>query len=170
MLEVQTYQDFRVIVLDESVDPKITAKNMKLCKPLRRVNHVKCSDYNDWGQTAKERAILSLSEHANNIDSLVIVPNDDAYYVPTAFAEFVKGMEGNDMVYCDWLWDMDRYKPQQALPTTGRIDVGGFMTRVGIIKDLGWNDKGPEGDGKLIERIAEKYKVNKAEGILYVKN
>ena len=162
-LALQTYRDFEVIVMDEAQDEKTKKLNKKFCKELK-VKYHQCPDFNDWGQTAKEKALDFVK------GEYVMFPNDDAYYVPTALEVMVKGMEGSDMVYCDWLFDNQGYNKIEVQPKVGRIDVGGFMTKTKIVKELGWKDKGNEGDGKLIEAIANKYKHKKVEGVLYVKN
>jgi len=141
--------------MDEGNNKRITSS---------KIRTIKCKDYNDWGQTAKEKAL----EYAKG--EYVMFPNDDAYYVPTALEVMVKGMEGSDMVYCDWLFDNQRYNKVEVQPKVGMIDIGGFMTKTKIVKELGWFNKGNCGDGHLIQAIANKYKHKKVEGVLYVKN
>lgn len=157
-LALQTYQDFEIIIMDEG-NPEaneIIASN--------KIKIIKCEDYNDWGQTAKEKAL----EYA--VGEYVMFPNDDAYYVPIALEVMVGGMENNDMVYCDWLFDNHGYSKIDVMPIIGMIDVGGFMTKTRIVRELGWFNKGSCGDGYLIQAIANKYKHKKVNGVLYVKN
>lgn len=123
--------------------------------------------FDDWGQTAKWRESLDSDEECLGF------PADDAYYAPVYLERMVAALDaGNDLVYCDWVYDANGYQPVMPVePRVGLIDVGGFLVRRSVLLDVGWDDRGHEGDGKLVERIvANGYKHARVPGLLYVKN
>jgi hypothetical protein len=181
-LALQTLTDWHCLVLDQGDDPAVgwmCRNNFIPDEPYpnryfsysastdRRVTHYIVPRHGDWGQVEKFAA-------AQRVDAdWLCFPNDDAYYCPAFLERMVTTGEerGADLVYCDWVYDKAGYAGYQGRPITGQIDVGGFLVRREALLKHGWPDRGPEGDGHLIESLV-KSGVPHAHvpGFLYVKN
>lgn len=168
-LIAQTHKDWELIVLDQSgdsrgVDCLITAVPDGV---NAKVRVVRCARHGDWGQSAKEKAARDYAA-----GSVLMFPNDDAYYVPTALAELVRIIEtGADIAVCGWLYDLMGYVPMPPSTVVGHVDVGGFMVARNLFLRTGWPDKSQTGDAKLIEAgIRAGGRVGATSRVLYVKN
>lgn len=182
-LHAQTYRNWELLVLDQTSDGSAMRYLDTLPETLdahiavERVERV-----GDWGQSAKERAART----ATVTGEVFIFPADDAYYVPTALATFVKALErGADMALCGWLCGSIRlsvaghkvhdngsgYVAKPPTPAVGHVDVGGFMVRRETFLAHGWPDKSHEGDGKLVLALLRSgARLAAVPDILYVKN
>ena len=96
-------------------------------------------------------------------------PNDDAYYTPEYIEKMLQAAEKGraDLVCCDWVCD----RAYTGRPKVGQIDVGGFLVKRDLMLRHGWPDRGPTGDGKLVESlVAHGAKAVRMPDIAYVKN
>jgi hypothetical protein len=124
----------------------------------------------DWGQAEKFEAALDASSE------YVGFPNDDAYYCPRYLELMVIAAEHGhaDLVYCDWVSDRNLgrpYAPFTVAPRVGHVDVGGFLVRRSVLLEDGWTDRGPIGDGLLVERLVAKgVRHVRVPATLFVKN
>lgn len=165
-LQVQTCPDWAAIVLDQSengdgvFDVIAKADERMTWEPVPRRG--------DWGQTEK----FAAAERATT--EFVAFPNDDAYYCQQFVELMLAASVGQDLVYCDWVSAKDMGIPYVAYrvePIVGRIDVGGFIVRRTLLVAHGWPDKGPTGDGLLIESLVAKGARHvRVPAILMVKN
>ena len=144
MIKMQTHKRWELIVCDES--PEGYGKDM--CFGRKNVDWWHFEHANDWGQTAKEKAI-GLAAY-----DIIGFTNDDAVYRYDYFEKLVSGLEeGADFAYCDMLWNGKELK--KAKPKTNHIDVGGFLVRKKFLEITPWEDKGRCGDGTLVEALIE---------------
>ena len=162
----QTFPDWTCLVLDQTTDGRSDCfyaadefpDDRILCDVVKRVG--------DWGQTAKwEAAMQSTEEYLG-------FPADDAYYAPVYLERMVAALDaGNDLVYCDWVYNQPGYVAVAGTPQVGLIDVGGFLVRRSVLEKVGWENRSHEGDGILVEKIvAQGYKHARVPGLLYTKN
>lgn len=168
-LVAQTHIDWELIILDQSgssrsVDYRARELPVEIDAKIRLV---KCDRAGDWGQSAKEKAARDYAS-----GSLLMFPNDDAYYVPTALAKFVEGVEdGADITICGWLYDQMDYQVMPPSTYEGNVDVGGFAITRRLFLQIGWQDKSQIGDAKLLAAaIAAGGRVWMTSRVLYVKN
>lgn len=125
----------------------------------------------DWGQAEKMRHVAAVA------GDFVGFPNDDAYYCPLYLELMLEAVDraSLDLVYCDWVSASDfgrhTYVGYEAQPRTGYIDVGGFLVRRSLLEVHGWPDRGPTGDGHLIEGLVRAgVRHARVPRLLYVKN
>lgn len=165
-LAAQTHQDWRLLVLDQSVDGDV---DRYVCAPAHleaRITVERVGRVGDWGQTAKEAAASRVA------GDVLLFPADDAYYVPTALASFVTALENGDLALCGWLYDLFGYAPMPPVPAVGHVDVGGFAVRRDTFLAHGWPVKGQTGDGELVLGLLRdgRARLVTCPGVLYVKN
>jgi glycosyltransferase involved in cell wall biosynthesis len=169
-LRVQTNPSWELLVLDQTERGDCLAPVQEAEKlGERRVFWYHVKRYEDLGQTVKFEACRDLAR-----GEYVCFPLDDAYYIPI----FVEGMIHHsrlnnwDLILCNFLFDVFLYKPFDAAPVIGRVDVGGFIVKKKCVIDDGWPNRVGNGDGLLVERLAKKYPNGKVpeDTVLYVKN
>lgn len=167
-LRVQTVRNWSAVVLDQGIGSTSYHEVEALGDP--RITWQKVPRRGDWGQAEKYRAACAASA------VYVGVPNDDAYYCPRYLELMVDALQrdGADLAYCDWVSAADAgapYIPYRAEPVTGRIDVGGFLVRRELLAAHGWPDRGPTGDGALIESLVRRGARHvRVPAVLYTKN
>jgi hypothetical protein len=163
----QTYGDWEFILLDQSARGDVNRYIKQV--PLwvhGRVRYLRVADNRDWGYAAKYSAAASLAN-----GEALIFPQDDSYYVPTAFATMVESLKrGNDLALCGWLYDLFGYAPMPPNPQIGHVDIGGFMVRKSVFLETGWPNGSQTADGQFVEHMAATKKVGACEGVLYVRS
>ncbi len=165
MLALQTYQHWDLTVLDQG------GNSCAHFYEDARIRWTAVPDRRDWGQTEKMSAVAKVT------GEYVGFPNDDGYYCPAYLTQMVAAGQARaaDLVYCDWVsaHDMGRdgYVPYQGAPVIGYLDVGGFLVRREVMLRHGWPDRGPTGDGVLIESLVKSGITHvRVPKTLYVKN
>lgn len=169
-LIAQTYTDWELIVLDQSHDDRGVDCMIPIVPSsddVFKIRVVKCERYGDWGQAAKEAAAKDMAD-----GELLMFPNDDAYYTPTALSDLVDVInQGADLALCGWLYDQMGYVAMPPSTMVGHVDVGGFMVRRDLFLKVGWPDKSQTGDAKLIAALIRAGgRVGATPRVLYVKN
>lgn len=172
-LRLQTNPAWELLVLDQTPDAACLAP-VKEAKALgeERISWDAVPRIGDIGQSMR----AAYTRFARG--EFLCFPHDDAYYVPVFVEKMLLYARTNawELVYCDWLFDRaDNTTPYHhwpGVPTFGRVDMGGFIvTKAALLAD-GWGDHGEGGDGRLVERIAEKHRHGCVPDnrVLYVKN
>lgn len=166
-LVAQDHKDWELIVLDQSMAEIVDQGISQVAMMAWPVSWHPVDRLGDWGQTAKENT-------AKLVDGDVLMfPNDDAYYVPTALSQMVAPIEAGvaDIVICGWLYDLFQYKPMAPRLAQGYIDVGGFMIRRETFLKTGWPDKTQTGDFHMLQTAVDAgARVVEISNVLYVKN
>ena len=167
-LHLQTYQDWHAVVLDQAQDPAVV---VPLCQLDPRIRHHLVPRRGDWGQAVKYQAAVDCAS------TWVGFPNDDAYYCPRYLELMLQRATETraELVYCDWVSAADAvgmpYTRYQGVPQIGQIDVGGFLVKRDVLVTHGWPDRGPTGDGVLIESLIRNGVSHvRVPAVCYVKN
>lgn len=158
----QTLQNFKLIVIHDGPDAEMEA----LLKPFRE-QHPGVIDfcfseqrYNDYGHTLRDIGIrLADTEY-------LLITNDDNYYVPK-FLEYMfmpiqqQPEAPPDIVFCDMVHShlnpgLRRqlpYNPFETRPERNGIDMGCFIARTALARQVGFRDKGFAGDATYFEDL-----------------
>lgn len=172
-LIAQTHEEWELLVLDQSeadIDQPGVMRYMPLLpgRVSDRIKVRRVARAGDWGYMAKEVAALE-----SKCDVLLF-PQDDSYYVPTALFEFTSALNYSNaqLAICGWLYDLERYAAIPPIPAIGRVDVGGFMVRrEAFVSAGGWPKPiAQQTDGMFIERMARDVKTVSIPSVLYVRN
>ena len=140
------------------------------------------SRHNDFGHSLRDMGIKVVDTE------YLLITNDDNYYVP----EFLKlmfneiAMNKLDMVLCDMVHSninvsdgkmyylKDQYTYFRTYPQKFLIDIGCFIVRTSLAKEVGFRDKSFTGDGTFVEDIMSRFgqsiRVGKLEKVLFVHN
>lgn len=165
MMDLQTVADWELLLLEQRCE---ATAEISWADP--RIRRDQVHDWRDWGQTEKARAVDRVA------GTYVGFPNDDAYYAPRYLELMLAAAAAAvaDLVICDWVSAGDAGQPYAryfAATATGHIDVGGFLVRRSLMQTHGWPDRGPTGDGALVESLVRQgARVAKVPAVLYVKN
>jgi hypothetical protein len=134
--------------------------------------------FNDWGHSLRAMGLEMVDTE------FVMFTNDDNYYVPK-FLEYMFGaIRKNklDFVICNMIhshvnpgqYIQDDYNVFDSYPKMNYIDIGNFIIKTSIAKEVGFKGRSFAADGEFADEIVERYsgKINfgKVEKILYVHN
>jgi glycosyltransferase involved in cell wall biosynthesis len=153
-LKEQTYQDWELLVMDES--PDWYSQDMHGGDPRITTQH--CERFNDWGYSVKEIGA------ARARGDYLCFPADDAQYHPQFFEKLLA--LNVDFAYSDFTHNGT---PCNAAPEVCRIDIGGFIVKKHVFEAVGFPDHGDLADGKFAELVAKDYTHTKVPEILYYK-
>lgn len=120
-----------------------------------------------WGHPNRDWA-LSLMD-----GEYMLFTNDDNYYVPEFMERLLNKaqQEGLDFVYCDMVHNHQNYQVLRTEPRRCHIDMGAFLVKTALAKQVGFKDYDYCGDGVFVEKVvASGARIGKAEGILFVHN
>jgi glycosyltransferase involved in cell wall biosynthesis len=126
--------------------------------------------YNDWGHTPRNYG----AQHAT--EDWIVMTGEDNYYVPIFVDNFLSSVNPKvGLVFCDMVhnWTNFQYAAISCEPVWGRIDIGNFMIRRKLSKQLKLDTKMDQADGKYIEEFKIKFPqqtIIKIPKILYVHN
>lgn len=127
--------------------------------------------HKDWGHTPRNYGLENAQE------DWVVMSGDDNYYVPVfveTFLESVKFRNDVNFVHCNLVhnWVNNNYIPLVSIPKVNRIDIGNFMTRTKLAKQLKLDVTKGNADGLFVEEYINKFKGNiiHIEKFLYVHN
>ena len=177
----QTLQNFKLLVIHDGPDAEMDA----LLAPFRRSDpdvvdyRFTETRFKDYGHSLRDMGIrLADTEY-------LLLTNDDNYYVPTfleyMFAPVHGATRRPDIVYCDMIHSHNNpgitrqppYRPFETKPERYCIDIGCFIARTELAKQVGFRDKRSAGDATYFEdllRAAGDPVVVKVPHVLFVHN
>jgi glycosyltransferase involved in cell wall biosynthesis len=178
----QTLQNFKLIVIHDGPDDEMAA----LLAPYR-VQYPDVFDYcftperhNDYGHTLRDIGIqIADTEY-------LLITNDDNYYVPK-FLEYMfmpihqQPDASPDIVFCDMVHSHHNpgvrrqlpYNHFETRPERNFIDMGCFIARTALARQVGFRDKGFAGDATYFEDLvvaAQQPRITKIPMALFVHN
>lgn len=113
--------------------------------------------HNDWGHTPRNMGLEMATEE------WVVMTGEDNYYVPK-FVEFfldaAKSNSESNFIYCDMVhnWVNFEYIYLKSEPKYGRIDIGNFMSRTEMAKQIKLDTRFAQSDWKFISEYLTKHK------------
>ncbi len=125
--------------------------------------------YNDWGHTPRNYGL----EHAK--EEWVVMTGDDNYYTPVFVDHMLEAVTHNThFVYCDMVHNLNTsYVYFKSEPKLHKIDIGNFISRAELAKQVKLNVKAWDADGIFVEEYLQKFPegiVKYIPKILYVHN
>jgi hypothetical protein len=108
--------------------------------------------YGEYGHPNRKRFLESIEP---STDNFVLLTNDDNYYVPI-FVEELLAMRLHDtgMLYWDAVHSHFGYTVLKSEVKLDYIDIGSFVVRTDIAKEIGFNHFDFNGDGMYAEECA----------------
>jgi glycosyltransferase involved in cell wall biosynthesis len=125
---------------------------------------------NDWGHTPRN---FGLNESKQE---WVVMSGEDNYYAPIFVEEFLKEVDDKtNFIFCNMVtnYNNQQYIPMQCKIELGFIDIGCFMVRPELAKQIGIEVKYKEiADGVLADKYVKKFggKIKQILKVLYVHN
>ena len=125
---------------------------------------------NDWGHTPRNYGV----EHAT--EDWVIMTGEDNYYVPIFVDNFLSAVTPKvGFVFCNMVhnWTNFQYYSIDCEPKWGKIDIGNFMIKTKLAKQMKLNPAVEQADGNYVEEFKVKFpdvKIIKIPKILYIHN
>lgn len=163
-LLAQTLQNFRLLIIHDGYDAEMDA----VLSPYKAL-HPEVIDYtftaqrfNDYGHSLRDIGISAATT------DYLLITNDDNYYCPL-FVEYIfapihaASQRRPDVVYCDMIHSHNnpgiRQQPPYQLfetrPERYFIDMGCFIARTDLAKQVGFTDKHHDGDATYFEDLVK---------------
>lgn len=168
-LMVQTNPNWKAhVIIDGLTNDYREVKDMYQNEPRVRFSHVDGPN-NDWGHTARNYGLETAEEW-------VVMTGDDNYYVPTFVHNFLSEAETGmcDMIYCNLVHDLKRddYQPIPSRIEKGWIDIGNFMVRKSIYREMRLDPTSYEADYEFAYKYSKRIinGINKIDKVLYIHN
>ena len=176
----QTNQNWKMVILHDGPD----SDHHKIVEPFIKTYsnityHQSSERFNDWGYSLREWAMNEFVD-----TPWILNTNDDNYYVPIFLQECCSYIDKDpslDFIMYDCLMNtltensknQSFYETQYSFPKLGYIDIGSFIVKSDLIKDIGLNTKTAISDGLLVEDIINKHpnlNLHKLNKTLFVHN
>ncbi len=153
----QTRKDFRVHVIHDGshADTQRLIEQFRTIATFEVFYEESPIRFDDYGHSLRDMII------EKTFTEYTLLTNDDNYYVPTFVEEMMEAIDANDLdiVYCNMIHshvfpeskDQSNYQLLDTKAEKGRIDIGCFIVRTEIAKQVGFKDKGFDGDGTYFE-------------------
>lgn len=176
----QSEPHWKMVILHDGPDTEHQAIVQPFLNKYPNISyHQSKQRFNDWGHSLRQWAIDEFVD-----TPWMLLTNDDNYYVPTFLDEchsVITNEKTVDFVIVDCLMNIPTknsirnncYQQQFSLPRLNQIDIGSFIIKSEIIKNVGFNSKSFNADGILVEDMLKNYpelslyKINQA---LFVHN
>ena len=126
--------------------------------------------YNDWGHTPRNIGLEMTKE------DWVVMTGEDNYYTPVFVDEFLKVVTPNShFIYCDMVhnWLNFDYIHLKSKPVMDFIDIGNFMSKTELAKQIKLDTTIAAADGKFVEEYLRKFPtgtITHIKKLLYVHN
>lgn len=167
----QTSPDWKIHVISDASPDGILEKVMDYWKHDERIRFTILKErHNDWGHTPRN---IGLNESK---EEWVVMTGEDNYYTPVFVEYFLKEADKEtNFVFCNMVTNFNnqQYIPIQCRIELGFIDIGCFMVRPELAKQIGIELKYKEiADGVLADKYVKKFAggVKQINKILYVHN
>jgi hypothetical protein len=178
-LLVQTVKNFKLLILHDAYD-----EQMDVLLSQYKAQYPAILDYaftevrhNDYGHSLREIGI-----RLTNTPYLLLT-NDDNYYCPIFVEKMMQALQTHqaDIVLCDMIHSHNNpgghqqppYSLLKTAPQPGSVDIGCFIVRTNLAKQVGFRDKGHDGDATFFADILRQnpqIRVAKVNQVLFVHN
>jgi glycosyltransferase involved in cell wall biosynthesis len=113
--------------------------------------------YNDWGHTPRNIGLEMATEE------WVVMTGEDNYYTPKFVEFFLDAAKSNlksNFIYCDIVhnWINFEYIYIKSEPKFGKMDIGNFMSKREMAKQIKLDTSFPQSDWKFISQYLNIYK------------
>ncbi|MBP6674977.1 MAG: glycosyltransferase family 2 protein [Vitreoscilla sp.] len=175
----QTLQSYKLLIIHDGYDAKMDGilSRYKAEYPSKVDYLFTEQRYNDWGHSLRDMGIgLAETEY-------ILITNDDNYYAPKFLELMLPDMKAKqaDIAMCNMvhshhnpgLRPQPSYMPFETRPERGSLDMGCFIARTALAQQVGFRDKGHDGDATYFEdlvKAAGNARLLKVERTLFVHN
>lgn len=175
----QTLENWKLLVIHDGPDGKMERIMGRYVEENDNIEFM-CTDtrYNDYGHTLRDIGIQKADTE------FLLLTNDDNYYAPVFLEYMFKSIRENnlDFILCDMIHSHNNpgvyiqppYELFKSFPKINYIDVGNFIIRTSIAKDVGFKDRSHGADGVFVEEIRKRYgnniRIGKINSVLFVHN
>jgi glycosyltransferase involved in cell wall biosynthesis len=171
-IKAQTNPNWKIHVVADCPPSRIElSKVVDYFKEDKRIRFTVLSTRsNDWGHTPRNFGLKNCKE------DWVVMTGEDNYYAPIFVEEFLKEQDKEtNFVFCNMVTNFtnNQYIPMQCKIELGFIDIGCFMVRPELAKQIGIETKYKEvADGVLADKYIKRFggKVKQILKVLYVHN
>jgi glycosyltransferase involved in cell wall biosynthesis len=170
-ISAQTSPDWKIHVVADASPDGILDKIIDYWKYDDRIRFTILKERcNNWGHTPRNIGLHESKEE------WVVMSGEDNYYTPLFVEEFLKEADKDtNFVFCNIVtnYNNQQYIPMQCRIELGFIDIGCYMVRPELAKQIGLETKYNElADGVLADKYIKKFgnKAKKINKILYVHN
>jgi hypothetical protein len=168
-LEAQTYPHWRAVVVHDGPLPaRLAGLPENLSRKFPRVTMAVTPKRLGQSGHPHRHAWACKTE-----GEFVGFTNQDNYYAPVYLEWTVSKLvvEKADLAYCDMVHSHQLWRPFTTAPKPGRIDLGCYLARRGLVAATPWTDHSFRGDGTYFEQLAKRArKVVKVPATLFVHN
>jgi glycosyltransferase involved in cell wall biosynthesis len=171
-IKAQTSPNWRIHVVADSPPPTVQLGKIAMYfEDDKRIRFTVLKERsNDWGHTPRNFGLKNCKEE------WIIMTGEDNYYAPIFVEEFLKEQDKEtNFVFCNMVTNFtnNQYIPMQCKIELGFIDIGCFMVRPELAKQIGIETKYKEiADGVLADKYIKRFggKVKQILKVLYVHN
>ena len=167
----QTVPNWKIHIIGDGSDEGIFDKVLQYCNGDDRVKFTNLPmRYNDWGFTPRNIGVEQATEE------WVVTTGEDNYYVCSFVEEFLSVVnEDTKFVYSDMIHNNFLYRYFDCQPVLTKIDVGCFMVKTELGKQMKYRTDDYGADGMYVEEYINKFcqefnNVRKISQALYVHN
>ena len=175
----QTLQNFKLLILhdgyDEAMD--ILLSEYKTKYP-NTINFAFTPErHNDFGHSLREIGI-GLAD-----TPFLLLTNDDNYYCPIFLENMFQALHAHqaDIVMCDMIHSHNNpgghlqppYSLLKTAPSPGSVDIGCFIVKTDLAKQVSFRDKSHDGDATFFGDLLQKnpqIRIAKVNQVLFVHN
>ena len=166
----QTSPNWKIHIVSDNSPQGILDEVINFWKNEERIKFTILNErHNDWGHTPRN---FGLNE---STEDWVVMSGEDNYYVPIFVEEFLK--EANDsinFIFCNMVtnYNKNQYIPVNCKIECGFIDIGCYMVRPKLAKQIGLENKYKEiADWVLADKYTKQFSgIKQISKILYVHN
>lgn len=163
----QTYPNWELHIIHDG-------KNDEVMDALAHIDSTKIfyhetkERYNDFGHSIRDIGL----QYAHG--DYILWTNEDNYYAPVFLEKMIAAITKDDFdfAYCDMVHSHQDYRFFPTTPKLGLIDMGAFIVKESIAKEIGFPDRDYCADGRFVDRVMARQGIRaiKVESVLFVHN
>jgi len=151
----QKLQNWKMIIGHDGPDDKMKSIVERYTKQYDFIRYFQTDKRaNKWGHNLRNIALNMVDTH------WIVNTNDDNYYVPT-FTQEIHNMihqPNTDVVTYNCVHSYFKYISFKPTMRQSGIDMGQFVIKSHMLKDIRFNEDNPSADGIFITNVVNKYK------------
>lgn len=153
---MQTFHEWDLTVVHDGVASQAVMNVMNEYKDPR-IHFLETAQRRGlWGHPNRRMMIENLPTSTKDF---LLITNDDNYYVPEFMSQMMYETQRQPnvgMVHCDVVHNYFKYGVLSTRPAPGRIDMGCFITRLDVAKEVGFDRcDDPVADGYFAQNCAQ---------------
>jgi len=162
---LQTNPNWELTIIHDGPASDEIKNTIAMYKNIEKIHYIESVERNGkWGHPNRKWIL----EQMPLCKDFILMTNDDNYYVPKFIEYMLNKCDQNvGMAYCNTVHSYMNYNILYTKLIQNQVDLGSYITRLDVAKEVGFNHMFEQADGRFAEECRDRCRMKRLR-IVYI--